>query len=158
MSDGVVGFAISRFNDQWQACWLPANKVWRPIDITQEQGDGIMAELRTGIRETELIGFTLFNGNKGWQMSTQRLDENGWSISHIDDKAALAILSLLEPVEHPDGPWRVVPGADWECINRWLKERVQSETVKPAATGLMTVMRQCEAALSRLTAVVEKRL
>lgn len=62
------------------------------------------------MRSRQLTGFTLFfHPGKGWQMSTRRHEETGWSITHIPQAQAEAVLSMLETGGHPDGPWSVKP-------------------------------------------------
>jgi hypothetical protein len=59
-----------------------------------------------------LSGFTLFHHpGKGWQMSTRREGQSGWSVSIIPDRQAEAVLSMLETSGHPDGPWSVKEAA-----------------------------------------------
>jgi hypothetical protein len=126
---------------EWQACWLPDNHVWRPVDITQEQGEAVMAG-------TELIGFTLFDGNKGWQMSTRRRGEAGWSVTHISADEAATVLAQLEPIGHPDGPWRVKAGG--LSIVKYIEP--------PAGADVLSQIAEFEASVKRLTAVVEAKL
>ena len=43
----------------------------------------------------ELAGFTLFIGNKGWQMSIRPVGEEGWSVHHIDQQQADELLAVI---------------------------------------------------------------
>jgi len=50
----------------------------------------------------ELKGFTLFSTNKGWQLSTQKVDQEGWSVKFIPEEHAQAILAQIGG---SDGPY-----------------------------------------------------
>ena len=66
-------------------------------------------------RPTSLTGFTLFQNNKGWQMSIRIEGESGWSVAQISEEQAEAILSMLETSGHSDGPWTVVRKGELEA-------------------------------------------
>lgn len=57
----------------------------------------------------DITAFTLFYQpvKKGWQMSVQRKDQPGWSITMIPEAQARIILDLLKNSGHPDGPWEI---------------------------------------------------
>ena len=50
-----------------------------------------------------LEGFTLFHGNKGWQLSTKQKGVDGWSVRHISDWDAQGILNQLDRIDAKAG-------------------------------------------------------
>ena len=46
-----------------------------------------------------LEGFTLFHGNKGWQLSTKQKGVDGWSVRHISEWDAQGILNQLDRID-----------------------------------------------------------
>jgi len=50
-----------------------------------------------------LEGFTLFHGNKGWQLSTKQKGVDGWSVRHISDWDARGILNQLDRIDPKAG-------------------------------------------------------
>jgi hypothetical protein len=102
-----------------------------------------MELIETEIRQSDLSGFTLFYQptKKGWQMSTRRQSEAGWSVQIIPDADAQRLLSMIEPVSHVDGPRQVKPP--------------NGSATDP--TELLTVMQGSVAARSELTALIAAR-
>lgn len=82
---------------------------------------------KAGFRSSELTGFTLFwqFTKKSWQMSVQRKNEKGWSISDVSEEQAKAVLSLLQTSGHPDGPMIVQADCPVEARRKAL-ERVRA--------------------------------
>lgn len=85
----------------------------------------------------EITGFTLFYTypvKNGWQMSVQRKDEPGWSITMIPEEQARIVLDLLKNSGHPDGPWELkvpplskkdlMPESDAEFFISELRKRL----------------------------------
>lgn len=70
-------------------------------------------------RSRRIVAFSIFwsdsrydNGRDppmvpGWQMNIRRHDEKGYDCKRITEAEAQLILSRLETVGHPDGPWTV---------------------------------------------------
>jgi len=107
----MKGFSVSLLEGVWQFAYVAENDAWRQVEMPAETREQLMTEIQNGFREHELEGFTLFWNwtKKHWQMSVRRKGETGWSISHISEEQAAAILSMLETSGHPDGPWTVKP-------------------------------------------------
>jgi len=57
------------------------------------------------MNEYKLDGFTLFKGNKGWQLS-RRIEGEGWLVQIVDEYTALAILDNVKQMlqEIPEEP------------------------------------------------------
>lgn len=88
-------------------------RVWRRREIADPAGLMGKCEMAIGNRPGELEAFTLFlNPGKGWQMSVRRKGENGWDITHPSESDARLIFALLEPVDHPDGPFKIAASRD----------------------------------------------
>lgn len=85
-------------------------EAWLQAVMPNDQAAKMMRdiEMTIGVRG-ELEGFTLFyHPGKGWQMSTRRKGETGWSIQQgLVDEQVRPIFDLLEPIDHPDGPLQV---------------------------------------------------
>lgn len=85
-------------------------EAWLHAVMSNDQAAKMMRdiEMTIGVRG-ELEGFTLFyHPGKGWQMSTRRKGETGWSVQQgLVDEQVRPIFDLLEPIDHPDGPLQV---------------------------------------------------
>lgn len=77
----------------------------------------------------EITGFTLFYTypvKNGWQMSVQRKEEPGWSITMIPEAQARIILDLLKNSGHPDGPWEIrKPGRTEDAIEEAIEAQAR---------------------------------
>jgi hypothetical protein len=51
-----------------------------------------------------LEGFTLFHGNKGWQLSTKQAGVDGWSVRHIPEEHAQRILAEIDGMDYVPPP------------------------------------------------------
>lgn len=110
------------YYDEHDLHWWGIPKGWlityewdasKSVPYPADKAEAIMEKIaeKIGYRSGKLTGFTLFmHPGKGWQMSTQREGEHGYSISIIPDEDAQAILSLLQASGHPDGPYAVKSG------------------------------------------------
>lgn len=98
----MIGFMRG---DQSPTTWMYNSETRdRPKDRAADE-----LETAAGFRSRELQGFTLFlHEGRGWQMSVRRVGENGWDVKIIPEEDAQRILALLGPVDHPDGPFRVI--------------------------------------------------
>lgn len=117
----ITGFSLSEFGERDRIAFhiepgfvahfqQKGSNAWLLAAMSEEQAAKTMRdiEMATGIRG-ELEGFTLFhNPGKGWQMSTRRKGETGWSIQQgLADEQVRPIFNLLEPMDHPDNPLRL---------------------------------------------------
>lgn len=107
------------YYDEHDLHWWGIPKGWlityefdasKSVPYPSDKAEAMMEKIaeQIGHRSSKLTGFTLFmHPGKGWQMSTQREGEHGYSISIIPDEDAQAILSMLQASGHPDGPYVV---------------------------------------------------
>jgi len=61
-------------------------------------------------------GFTLFYGNKGWQLSTKQKGVDGWSVRHIPERDAQGILNQLDRIDTKVGS-ESLPRKDADIVN-----------------------------------------
>ena len=87
-----------------------SEQVWRRREPDLIDPNAVMRKIEMELGETKLEGFTLFfHPGKGWQMSTRRAGERGWSVEQgLTDEQVRPIFDLLEPYGHPESPWRIV--------------------------------------------------
>jgi len=122
----ITGFSLQKHGEHDRVAFLVepgfqaafqkhGRNAWLRAAVSQTGAGETMKdiEMATGDRSGELEGFTLFlQPRNGWQMSTRRKGETGWSIEIVSEVEAQRIFAVLGPIDHPDGPFRVVPPAD----------------------------------------------
>lgn len=117
----ITGVSIKEFGEYHQAAWhiergyqfafrRHLNEGWLMAVMSDEIAAQIMRKIEMALDSGELDGFTLFfHAGKGWQMSTQRRGERGWSIEQgLTDEQVRPIFDLLEPqLNNPESPLRI---------------------------------------------------